>query len=218
MGLSDLLYRCPECGADPTEGTGRRARCPACGAAFRPTPDGLGIRIRTSAGARDESLAALVRAISAHGGPLTRAAAGSDGSLVYEAQVLLREAHREEAVRHAGRLLGFTEQFGPSVPGTLELRSQRLRFVPSGAGRSGFSGGPDAESGDRTWELRDMRALQASSSAVQLSPVQGGVLLCRFPDDSPRRWELLLAEALQRVWTTLGRGEIVEFQPRIRAR
>ena len=37
----------------------------------------------------------------------------------------------------------------------------------------------------------------------------------KFPEDSPFRWEALLRENLRRAYRAAGRGEIVEFQPRI---
>lgn len=203
MGLADFLYRCPECGADPISATRQGARCVACGSSFVPAPEGEGIRVRTPSGVRRTALAELGRALERHGGPLPRAK-DPNGNLAYEAPAVLRVARSEEPVYHEGQLLGFTEQFGPPVAGVLGIVPRELRFREAGGAPS------------HRWELCNVRALQASSSAVQLSLPDSGVVLFRFPEDSPRRWEALLAHALREVWRELGRGEIVEFQPRIR--
>lgn len=205
MSLVDFLYRCPECGADPISATRHGATCTACGSSFAPAPGGEGIRVRTPTGERQAPLAELGWAVERHGGPLPRAK-DPDGSLAYEAPAVLRIARSEEPVYHEGQLLGFTEQFGPPVAGVLRVVPRELRFREPGGAPS------------HRWALRDVRALQASSSSVQLSLPDVGVVLFRFSEDSPRRWEALLGHALREVWRGLGRGEIVEFQPRIRVR
>ena len=68
------------------------------------------------------------------------------------------------------------------------------------------------------WPLLDIRALQGSSSSLQISPLEGGVVTFRFEEESSRRWEELLKAGLRRMWSEAGRGEIAEFQPRIRVR
>jgi len=66
-----------------------------------------------------------------------------------------------------------------------------------------------------SWSLLEIRAVQTSSSSLQFSPRGGGLVELRFPYDSPLRWETLLRGALRRAYRREGRGEIVEFQPRI---
>lgn len=46
MPLVYLLYRCPRCGHDPTEGKGDEARCPSCGARFSRGRKGGRLRVR----------------------------------------------------------------------------------------------------------------------------------------------------------------------------
>jgi hypothetical protein len=91
------------------------------------------------------------------------------------------------------------------VEGTLALDGTELSFREDGGGRHG-------------WRLADLRALQGSSSEVQVSPASGGLVAFRLAEDSPRRWEEALKAGLRAVWRHQGRGEIVEFQPRIRGR
>jgi hypothetical protein len=68
------------------------------------------------------------------------------------------------------------------------------------------------------WPVSDLRALQGSSSELQISPASGGIVAFRLASDSPRRWEERLKGLLRAHWEREGRGEIIEFQPRIRGR
>lgn len=218
MALVDFIYRCPGCGQDPTEGEGAEVRCPACRRVFRPAPGNAGIRVIHSGESEDLSPAEIRRRIEALGGALTLPASGDGASVTpgptptsvairREARATMRLAAGEEPVYHQGRLLGFAERLGAPREGRLVLEGPVLRFV-GGAGKGEIL----------RLELADVRALQGSSSSVQLSPRSGGVAVFRFHEDSPRRWEELLAAALRRVWRESGRGEIQEFQPRIRTR
>lgn len=208
MALKDLIYLCPFCGADPTAAAGPSVRCPNCGRTFEAGGPRARIRVEGGHGGEPSELtvATLLRGIEARGGAL----AGSrqpDGSLFRRARVRVRVAHEERAVRFRDRLLGYYERFGPGRAGTLSLEGGTIEFRPSAG-----AGGP------MRWAIEDLRALQTSSSAVQISPGAGGVVLFRFVDESPRRWDDLLRGALRERWRELGRGEILEFQPRIRAR
>jgi hypothetical protein len=209
MALKDLLYLCPFCGEDPTTAAGPHVRCPSCGRTFGPAGAGARIRVREGGtGATAEvTSATLTRGIEALGGA-SRRARRPDGSLFHQARVRIRVARQEAPVRFRDQLLGFYERFGPGSAGTLSLDGSTLRFEPDAAG----------EGSALAWALEELRALQTSSSSVQISPGEGGVVLFRFPYDSPRRWDDLLRRALQECWHRLGRGEIFEFQPRIRVR
>lgn len=210
MPLSDLVYRCPFCGRDPTLASGGGVVCPGCGRSFAQVGEGLRIRVRTGGGSAEEAdflAPELTRRLEALGGAVATAT-GPDGRFYAEADVRVERAHAEEEVRHRGRLLGFVERFGPPAEGRLVLTATDLRLRNTAA-----QGGADA-----TWPLEGLRALQASSRSVQVSPPEGGVVLFRFPNDSSRRWEELLRHALAARFHALGLGEIVEYQPRIRTR
>lgn len=211
MALIDFLYRCPACGAEPLEGRGPAVRCAGgCGRSFRPTRDRSAFHIEGQAGSEGTMTPAEARAaIAAFGGALSRAES-PDGALRDEARVQMRLADREEPVHYRGRVLGWFERFGPARSGRLRLRDGSVLFVPderAGASSRGYR-----------WDLDDVRALQSSSSTVQISLPDDQVVLFRFPADSSRRWEELLQEAVRRLWRAADRGEIAEFQPRIRAR
>ena len=145
----------------------------------------------------------LARDAASRGGP--GPLPGESGPAL-ETRVRFQQARHEDPIRHKGELLGFAERFEAPQEGILELQRELLRITPV---RSG---------GTLTWALEDIEAIQASSSTIQFSPTGGGVVLLRFLVESPRRWEDLLRAALQARWDALGRGSIVEFQPRIRVR
>ncbi len=201
MGLANLLYRCPRCGADPVEGDKDRVRCPACRRSFQRGQNGLEI-LESEVGGTPVSVPAwsLTDAIRRLGGPLTRATT-PDGSVRDSAQVRFRRSLTEEPVYFHGRLLGFSETRSDEEEGELEVTDGRVSLV--------------SQSGREVWPLLDLLALQTSSSSVQISTRDGGVVQFKFLSDSSRRWEDLLKVLVARAWREAGRGEILEFQPRI---
>jgi hypothetical protein len=204
MPLSDFLYRCPSCGAAPTVSEGVSARCSRCRRSYTPGRGGGLIMERSPDGSQRAVHAAdLAREIVVRGGP---GSIPEEGTSFLETRVRFRRAIREDAIRHEGKLLGYAERFDTPREGILRLDAVHLRILP--ADTDGH--------GDLTWALEDIQAIQASSSSIQFSPAAGGVVLLRFLDESPRRWDDLLRTALQARWYALGRGPIAEFQPRIR--
>jgi len=129
---------------------------------------------------------------------------GESSPVLRNSEVTMRMAREEEPLYRNGQLLGFVEQSGPKSQGTLVIDSSRLTF----RGRNG-----DAHE----WPVLDIRAVQGSSSSVQISPPEGGVVTFRFSSDSPRRWEDLLRRVIRDAWGEAGRGRVTEYQPRIRA-
>jgi hypothetical protein len=121
-------------------------------------------------------------------------------------RVLLREAHAARPLRDGPELLGFVERFGPARAGRLELGSDALRFAP------------DAGEPPVVWPLLDVTAVQPASSALQLKLRGRPVVSLKFLDSSVRLWEQGLHRALRTAYRAAGRGEIVEFQPRVSVR
>jgi hypothetical protein len=207
MGLPDLLFRCPFCGHDPMEGEKLEARCPRCGRSFRPGGPGTMIAVSHPEGSTEEVPAGeLSRRMEALGGAIDRAR-GDAGHLRFESRVRVRWADVEEPIRFRDVLLGYAELFGAGREGSLLLDHDRLVLTLEGG-----------EGESVAWPLLELGALQTSSSSVQISPKGGGVVLFRFPDESTRRWEELLRTAISLAWREAGRGEVIEFQPRIRTR
>jgi hypothetical protein len=132
----------------------------------------------------------------------TAATDGSQGGVLRRDAVLARFAVGEEAIRLGHEYLGRMERLGEPVRGTLRLTDTVLELR--------------LEDGDtRSWALDDMSALQASSGTVQIRPRGEPIVSFEFPDSSARLWEESIAAALRHRWALMGRGEIVEFQPRI---
>jgi hypothetical protein len=121
------------------------------------------------------------------------------------AHVRMRSAGPEGPVLHEDFLLGFVERFGRGVRGLLRLTEAHLELHPTGE-----------PSKTLHWPLEAITALQTSSSSVQITLEGEGLFQFRFEEASPKRWDDLLRWALQERWRALGRGDIAEFQPRIR--
>lgn len=98
--------------------------------------------------------------------------------------------------------LNRVEVWGEPTAGRLELWAGRLVWSP--------------DQGDsEAWPLDSLTAVQASSRAIQLNRARAPLVEVRFDDDSIFLWERLLHAALREFYGRTGRGEIVEFQPRI---
>lgn len=206
MALRDLLYRCPRCGLDPLPGVGDLAECPSCGARYERGGSQTRVRVTLPGQEPFEAEARRLTAeIERHGGPLPDRDIPGGESILRSARVRLQEAGDERPVRWGGRLLGFVERFGDPREGTLSVTSDELAFV-------------DAAGRREEWALDDLTALQASSSRVQVRTPGGRLLQFRFLDESPRRWESLLRQLVAAAWRRSGKGEVVEFQPRITTR
>ncbi len=131
-----------------------------------------------------------------------KSGAGHGGALWRETRVVTRFALGDEAIRRGGAFLGLMERLGPERPGTLALTDTALELRLD-----------DGET--RRWVLDELSALQASSTSVQLRPRGQPIVTFKFPESSARLWEESIAAALRARWHALGRGEIIEFQPRI---
>ncbi|MEZ4414683.1 MAG: hypothetical protein R3E10_02945 [Gemmatimonadota bacterium] len=184
------------------QGERDRAVCPTCGRTFVRVREGRRIRILDAAGKVENALVqTLVGDIERLGGSLTTARQ-EDGRVEYSARVAVRRSLSEDPVEHEGRLLGYIERLGEPEQGTLTITEDALRFQP--------------DVGDAAaWALMDLGAVQTSSAALQISPLRAPVVEFRFLGDSPFRWEDLLRTLLTEAYRREGRGEIIEFQPRI---
>lgn len=208
MALAHLLYRCPLCGHDPTTGRGDRARCAGCGARFARERGRVRVHDATG-GVRLTTPGELLDRIQAVGGALG-AAERPDGSVRYEAAATFHGFVAEEPLRHGGRILGYRERPASGAPGTLSAGRHGIRFTPAEAP----SGGREGE----RWELDHVVALQVASRSLQVRVRGRGTAQLTLVSDSTLRWEELIQALLRERWRAGGRGEIVEFQPRIVAR
>jgi len=208
MALKDVLYRCPVCGHEDMAGRKDHAHCPSCGRHYLRGPAPARIRIEEPGGERTVPARELVRRVNSEAEPVTGDPAdGGDGSAggIEETPVRVRWGVGEDTVRYRGELLGFTERLGPRSEMRLRLTKNALELLGDADHR-------------RRWNLMDLRAVQASSSSLQVYTLAQELVHFRFLEDSAFRWEALLQSTLRQAYLEAGRGEIVEFQPRITVR
>lgn len=200
MALTDLLWACPECGEDRALRGPEPGVCRACGARFE-RAHGSTIR-RTG---RDGSEVLRTPAEWVDLLPdLDSALRPDPDGMVRLARVTHRAVAGEEVIRDKGAYLNRVERFGPETEGELELREDRLVFRTR-----------DPDPAEIRWSLERLTAVQASSKSLQIKERNRPLASFRFVDDSIFLWEQLLNEALRRLYRRSGKGEIMEFQPRI---
>lgn len=203
MALSDLLWACPECGEDRGLIPDRPGyRCRACDIHYR-RDEGAAILALHPDGTR------VVRRpaewLERLPDPETLVHQADEDSVIRTARVQAARVTGSEPVHGEGGYLNRIELWGEEHPGTTELRRDRLLYTPDQPG--------EAEPLD--WALESLRAVQASSSTLQLNRKGAPMVSFRFLDDSIFLWEELLHATLRDFYGRTGRGRIVEFQPRI---
>ncbi len=217
MAIRDLLWACPLCGrVDGLVRARTGERCAGCGASFRrgrrslievTHPDGR-VVLRSAADwaamlpAEPPEPAEPPASVSGSGEAAGESGAGHPAPIWRETAVLARFALGDEAIRRGPVYLGTMERLGPERPGRLSLTSTTLELT--------------FDDGERhSWPLDQLAALQASSTSVQLRPRGQPIVSFKFPESSSRLWDESITRALRARWRALGRGEILEFQPRI---
>lgn len=202
MAISDLLWACPECGQDRgLEPHKPGFRCRACGTLYR-RGKGASIVARRPNGSevvrqpadwldRLPDLQTIVRQ------------GDSGDEVVRAARVRAARATGTDTVHGETGYLNRIEIWGEESPGTLQVRPDRLVFVA------------DAARTPEEWPLDTVTAVQASSSTLQINRRGAALVSFRFLDDSIFLWEELLHAVLRDFYRRTGRGEILEFQPRV---
>jgi len=221
MPIHDMLYRCPRCGHDPLDGHKGRARCLSCGTRFEQGRGSL-ITVRPPEGPPEQASAtSLLADMKKMGGPGTGKGQGrdlSEESLFREARVVLGMAEGYDVIRWRGEVLGFSERISWKGEGLIRLEGEALTFTPvqDTVGlvernvRTGLGGSAEGFS----CLLGDIRGVQISSKALQVTLEGRRLYQFELIDDSPKRWEDLLCLALKRLYAQRGRG-IIEFKPRV---
>ena len=216
MPIHYMLYRCPRCGHDPLHGQGGRAKCLSCGTRFE-QGRGAVIIVRPPEGPPIQTLASrLIAAVEEMGGP------GTKEGFCREARVAFGRAEGHDVIRWRGQVLGFSEKISWKGDGLIRLEEEALTFRPDGRpdGRPSGSAGPEGrDEHSRNVEtfschLSDIRGIQISSMALQVTLAGQRLYQFEFLGDSPKRWEDLLCLALRRLYERSGRC-ITEFRPRI---
>jgi hypothetical protein len=207
MAISDLLWACPVC--DKLGGINTAGAC-HCGVTFA-RARGARIRARMPDGRIVERTPAEWSDLLPDPASLLEGGAGglhdaAPPGVVRRARVSAREVTGHRVVRdNRGAYLNRVELYGPESQGTLETGPERLVYRPEGQP-------------PREWPLDALTAIQASSSTLQIKAAHRPLVSFRFLDDSLYLWESLLQAALTALYRRTGRGEIVEFQPRITVR
>ena len=111
-------------------------------------------------------------------------------------------AEGHDAIWWRGEVLGFSERISWKGEGLLRLEGEALTFRPGG-GSDGF-----------LCLFADIRGVQISSRALQVTLGEPGLCLFELLDDSPKRWEELFCLALRRFHAQRGQ-RVTEFKPRI---
>ncbi len=199
MAIRDLLYACVECGREsglkPAE---KEEICDRCGTRYR------------------RGVGASITCVRPNGVTETRPAAewldqlrshftAEETRQEPRDRVVIRVARTHKPVRHRGVYLGKVELFGQVRSGWLTLGAQHLRFDPD----SGVA---------EVWPLEQITAVQPSSTMLQIKLSRGPVCAVRFLEASSLLWEERIRNAVQRLYTERGRGDIAEYQPRIACR
>lgn len=204
MAIRDLLWACPICGAvGGLRADGRVEACASCGTRFRRGEGASIVAERVGETPRCLPAAAWVDRL-----PEIPTDFPSDDDAPRQSRELHRDRVRARfatgfsVLRVRGAYLNRIERFGPDREGVLVLETDRLRFEP-------------VDGTVESWHFDDLTAIQPSSSTLQIKARGREVVSFRFPDGSARYWEERLAAALRRHYRETGRGEIVEFQPRI---
>lgn len=205
MAIRDLLWACPVCGREGGLATAWRAEvCTDCGTRYRrgrgatilaTLPDGKSQTLHAAEWARRLPPLDLAARVTTD---------ESGNGVLHQEPVLARFAEHLEPIRHRGTFLNRIERFGPYQDGVLTLEATRLVL----------------EHGEKTsvWPFEKVRAVQPSSSTLQLNVKGASLVSFRFPNGSARYWEEIITEALRAFYRDNGLGEIVEFQPRIATR
>ena len=223
MPIHNMLYRCPRCGHDPLDGHKGRAKCSSCGTRFE-QGRGAVIIVRPPDGPPEQCTAgSLLADLGRLGGP-GRAEPGlgaqlGEASLFREARIAFGRAEDHDVIRWRGEVLGFSERISWKGRGTVKLEGEALTFEPdqgTGRGRSSRGGQDSLDGLDQSFSclLSDIRGVQISSRALQVTLDGGRLYQFEFVDDSPKRWEDLVCLALTRLYARSGQC-ITEFKPRI---
>lgn len=218
MPIHHMLYRCPRCGQDPLEGRKGRAKCSSCGTRFEQGKGSL-ILMRPPQGPVEEASAtSLLADLEKMGGAGTGREGGTDSSgesLLREARVAFGTAGGYDVIRWWGEVIGFSERISWKGKGLIRLEGESLTFTPDGeAAVRGGGVDPDAGGEEFSCLLGDIRGVQISSGAVQVTLERGQLYQFEFVDDSAKRWEDLLCLALRRFYSEEGRS-VIEFKPRV---
>jgi len=205
MPIHHMLYRCPRCGHDPLDGHRRRASCSSCETSFE-QGRGSTIIVRPPDGPPEPTAASsLLADVEKMGGPGFGKDLAKDLSeeiLFGETRIAFGRAEGHDVIRWQGEVLGFSERISWKGEGLLRLEGEALSFRPV-TGSEAFS-----------CLLGDIRGIQISWRALQVTLDETRLSQFELLEDSPKCWEDLLCLAIKRFYARMGQ-RVTEFTPRI---
>ena len=218
MPIHHMLYRCPRCGHDPLGGRKGRAKCSSCGTGFQQGRGSLILVHPPQGPVEKASATSLLADLEKMGGAGTgreRGTGSREESLLREARVAFGTAGGYDVIRCWGEVIGFSERISWRGEGLIRLEGKSLTFTPDGKAAVRRDG-VDSDAGGEGFSclLGDIRGVQISSGAVQVTLERGQLHQFEFVDDSAKRWEDLLCLALRRFYREEGRS-VIEFKPRV---
>ena len=202
MAIPDLLWACPVCRQDRgLQPEGRDHRCHACGTRFR-RGEGATIEARAPDGSRTVRRPTEWLTLLPDPEAVVRQQL-NQSRLIRHAKADVRWVVGWRSIHDRDGYLNRIEIWGDPTPGEVALSPDALIWTPH-------------EGEAVRWPLGEIGAVQASSRALQVRG-KGIIPLAQFDfeNDSIFLWERLLHVALRDFYGRKGRGEIVEFQPRI---
>ncbi len=205
MPIHHMLYRCPRCGHDPLDGHKGKAHCRSCGTSFE-QGRGAVIIARPSDGPPEQTDAStLIAAVQELGGPGVHTEQGED-LLSREARIRFGKVEGHDIIRWRGEFLGFSERISWKGEGLLRLEGEALTVTQNERA--------NGSSESFSCLLGEIRGVQISSIALQITLGRNRMYQFEFIEDSPKRWEDLVCLALTRFFAR-SRHAIEEFKPRI---
>lgn len=197
MAVRDLLWGCPLCRSPGSiRPVGKREVCRACGATFRRSRAAR--IVAEQAGTREERAAAEWLSLL---GPVKSPTPDPSGLILGPEPVRVKLTRGQKPLHWAGQLVGWVEDYTPSQPGTMTLRTDGLHFDPLRASSV-------------HWQPADLSGLQPASSALQIG-LHGRMASIRFVEGSVRLWTRALSDLLQQHYRDRGQ-DVLELQPCIR--
>lgn len=196
MAIRDLLWACPLCGPPARLRAQRRGdRCERCGTHYRRGPGSMIVANPPAAEPITHRAAQWLDMLPRLDQAAEEMAQGPE-------PVEIRIARGREALYDGDELLGWAESYGPRLRGTLTITPEHLRLDAFNAGTIELG-------------LDRITAVQPSSATLQIKARAQPVVEIRFIEASVRLWESRIQQALRKRYREEGRGEIVEFQPRV---
>jgi hypothetical protein len=226
MAIRDLLWACPLCGSEGALEPVRGAEvCHRCGTSYRRGRRATIVARPPGRPTLSLSPAEWLDRLPDIGIEERFRQAANRAGIIHSEPALLRTEIGAETVSFRGTYLKLFVRLGPPRAGILKLETDRIGFHPysepgavaASSGSSTTSSAPPQPTSpvSITWAFTDITAIQPSSATLQISARMQPLASLQVPGGSIRFWEELLCAALQAHYTVTGRGEIVEFQPRI---